>query len=402
MAKIFRTFLVVVFVGLGLCSCSTDDDGNGKDEAVDNTIIVYMPWTGSIDNLLSCFQTNISDMKSAIEKDGIPSGNRMVVFLSETETTARLFELTMKNGKCVEKDIRTYTNHPFTTAVGISSILSYIDAKIPSQHYSMIVSGHGMGWVKASTFNGQRKVSGISQIPMKSQDLPLTRYFGSVSADYQTDIATFAEGIKKSKLDLRFILFDDCYMSNIETAYELKDVADYVIGCPTEIMSYGMPYKRILKHLWNTPNYESVCSEMIDFYKHYTSGSTHYPYATIGVVDCSQLDALAADMNLVNVSIDSNADLSAIQTLDGYYPNVFFDLGDYVSHVCHDSSVRDLFLRQLSLAVPYKGNTDYYFTSLSSPHVIKINSFCGVTVSDPSKSNYAADKETTSWWVATH
>lgn len=54
---------------------------------------------------------------------------------------------------------------------------------------------------------------------------PATRFFGSVSlSDNAIDISTLAEGIKLSGLKMQYILFDACYMGNVETAYELKDV----------------------------------------------------------------------------------------------------------------------------------------------------------------------------------
>ena len=402
MMRLFRAVVIAVFLAVGFCACTKDEDGQPA-EPVANTIIVYMPWTGSINNLLSCFQTNIEDMKSAAVKDGMPADSRLLVFLSESATTSRLFELELKDGKCVEKNIRTYNSHPVTTAAGIASMLSEIYSRMPSTHYSMIIGGHGLGWIKAASFNNGETAKSMKLMSVKSEDLPMTRFFGSVSDDFQTDISTLADGIKRAGVKMRFILFDDCYMSNVETAFELKDVSDYIIGCPTEIMSYGMPYGRMIKYLLGTPDYESACSEMIDFYNDYRYKDIPYPYATIGVIDCSQLDALAADMKLINATASTEgADMTGVQIYDGYVPNVFFDLADYARHICTDSSLLDLFMKQLELTVPYKGHTDKFYTDLSSPHVIRIESYSGISVSDPSKNVYTSDKTTTSWWKATH
>lgn len=402
MVRLFRAVVIVLFLAVGFCACTKEEEEKPV-EPVANTIIVYMPWTGTINNLLSCFQTNIEDMKGAVEKDGMPADCRLLVFLSESATASRLFELELKDGKCVEKNIKAYTGHPVTTAAGIAGVLSDIDSKMPSLHYSMIIGGHGLGWIKAASFNGGETAKSIRRLSMESEDFPMTRFFGSVSDDFQTDISTLAEGIERAGMKMRFILFDDCYMSNVETAFELKDVSDYIIGCPTEIMSYGMPYGRIIKYLLGTPDYGKVCSEMIDFYQNYSYKDIPYHYATIGVVDCSQLDALAADMKLVNAAASTEgADLSDVQIYDGYVPNVFFDLADYVRHICKDSSLQNLFLDQLELTVPYKGHTEKFYTVLSSPHVIRIGSYSGISVSDPSKNKYTADKTTTSWWKATH
>ena len=69
---------------------------------------------------------------------------------------------------------------------------------------------------------------------------PVTRFFGSVSqADNAIDISTLAEGIKLSGLKMQFILFDACYMGNVETAYELKDVTNFLISSSSEVMGEG-------------------------------------------------------------------------------------------------------------------------------------------------------------------
>ena len=62
------------------------------------------------------------------------------------------------------------------------------------------------------------------------ENVPMTRYFGGLNAQYQTDITTLAKGISNAGLKMEYILFDDCYMSSIEVAYALKDVTDYLIG----------------------------------------------------------------------------------------------------------------------------------------------------------------------------
>ena len=43
----------------------------------------------------------------------------------------------------------------------------------------------------------------------------------------------------------QFIMFDDCYMSSMEVAYDLKDVTDYIIASTSEVMAYGMPYEKV-------------------------------------------------------------------------------------------------------------------------------------------------------------
>lgn len=76
----------------------------------------------------------------------------------------------------------------------------------------------------------------------------------------------------------------------------------------------------------------------------------------------------------------------------------------YVAKLCSDPDLLEQFNEQLKRTVPYKRNTEYYFTAISSYYGErkKINTFSGITISDPSTSAAASKKNETAWYVATH
>lgn len=397
--SIFPLILVCVMM---LASCSSDEPDDIK--LTERTVVVFMPWTGNSGNLISFFKTNIADMKAALEQYGNKRTDRIVVYMAESATNSRMFELVLENGKCEEKPIKTYSGIDVTTPVGITSVLGDVADYAPAKKFAMIVGGHGMGWVRTATYaRSSAKLHALMR--MKGEDyVPLTRFFGGYTDGTMIDISDFAQGIRNAGIKMEYILFDDCYMSNVEVAFDLKDATDYLIACPVEMMNYGMPYRNILKYLMGTLDYSAVCSELISFYNSYTYGGKKYPYATIAVTDCSQLDAIASLMRQINDAADVEADADGVQVFDGYSPSLFYDLGDYVRHICHDETLLAAFRQQMAAAVPYKDNTPYYFTSLVGVNgaVRKITEFSGLTVSDPSLNPYANDKRTTAWWKATH
>ena len=74
-------------------------------------------------------------------------------------------------------------------------------------------------------------------------------------------------------------MFDDCNMTGVEVAYELRNNAHYIIGSPTEIMAYGMPYELLWRELSKTqPDYNHICTEFINFYNDYKYDGIPYPY----------------------------------------------------------------------------------------------------------------------------
>lgn len=392
--------LVLSFV---LFSCS-DDNGEVEKQQTGETVIVFMPWTGaasSSNGLLAFFQNNISDMKKAMAETK-PAATRLLVCIAEDAGSARLFEITA-DGK--EKTLRKYVSPDMYSSQGICSLLTDAKTSAPAARYSMIVAGHGLGWVSKDVYNAETR-GALRVLAHRRQDAPLTRFFGhATDASRQIDVATLSGGIEAAGMKLHFLLFDGCNMANVETAFALRSATDYLVACPTEIMGYGMPYREILPSLMKG-DFQSACDRMITFYENYSIATggvqTPYPYATISVTKTSELAALALLMKRMNASCRESVSPDAVQRLDGYSPTLFFDLGAYVAAVCDDAPLLDALKRQIELTVPYKGHTPSYYTSYGNSHVIAITAYSGITVSDLSENRLASDKQTTDWWKATH
>ena len=64
--------------------------------------------------------------------------------------------------------------------------------------------------------------------------------------ELRTALRTARETMNQ-KVDI--IAFKDCYMSTLETAFELEDSADYLIASPEIVPIEGWPYRPMLEHL---------------------------------------------------------------------------------------------------------------------------------------------------------
>ena len=390
--KIFFGFMLIVWISMVAVSCEKGDEPVNPPvpDFTDQTLLMYLPWAT---DLSPFFETNISDMEKAI-RQGILKQERVLVFLSTSPREATLFELVSEDGKSRRNTLKKYTNPPFTTAEGITSILNDAKYFAPANRYAMAIGCHGMGWIPVTDRSARAAL--LLRSP-KDQSIPVTRFFGGLTPDYQTDITTLAEGISNAGIKMEYILFDDCYMSSVEVAYDLRKVTNYLIGCASEIMAYGMPYEMIGKHLVGKVDYKGICD---GFYQFYTA--FRMPYGNIAVTDCSQLDALAQIMKEINGRYTFNSGQSDdLQRLDGYTPVLFFDYGDYVSKLCDDPVLQERFQKQLERTVPYKSYTDYYYSAIND-RIMKVDTFSGLTISDPSTSSYASKKRETNWFKATH
>ncbi len=375
-----------------ICFSACTDEYEEKDDTrlpAENTIVMFFPWSN---NLKPCFLQNINDFKQVIQQHGSEQ-ERYVVCIETQPNIVEINELKMNNGVCSEETVESYTDPGFTTSDGIADLLDRVYVKFPSKQYSMTVGCHGTGWVPAGSFATRSVMPGM-------EESPVTRFLGGTTTDFQIEISTFKEGIKKSKINkFEMILFDNCYMANVEVAYELRDVCKRIVAYPTEVMAYGFPYQRCGRYLIDGIDYESVCESFYVFYANYEK-----PCGTISTINCTALDTLARFMKKVNVAAETNrnVNIASLQRMDGYDPTVFVDFSDYVHHITNNSVWLAEFDHLMTVVVPYKRNTPSYYSTLGGQIPIAVGKCSGMTISEPSEHPAMSSYAQTSWYIATH
>lgn len=390
---------VAVLTMTSTIGCSNDDDDTNKQYS-NRAILVFMPWSGPTSPLTYYFWQNIRDLQTAKKKWG--RGEKIIVYINTSGSKAVMFNIDDFTGND-SASLSHYTQMDgiaYTKTEGLTQLIDTMKKAVPALNYSMIVGCHGMGWIPIEDYVNTRKAKAATPFKFHwdyaNADGMVTRFFGGTNATYGINITTLADALERTNTKLDFLLFDDCYMSSLEAVYDLRHVADYVIGCPTEVMGPGMPYSTLGQHLLGTPNYEGVCSAFLAFYNAYS-----YPYGTIGVTKTSELDALAAIAKEINSHYEFDTTLrSSLQRMDGYSPIIFYDYGDYVAKLCTDSVLLQRFNDQLAKAVPYKAHTTRYYSNNGNSYAI--NAYSGITTSEPSTNNLASTVTETAWYKATH
>lgn len=401
----------------------TDSSGESDPPVIDNelTILLYMPWTGSLtsEGLYPYLTENIESVCTAIEGMKGMTDYRLMLFISESYNKSKLYEITYNESrvKCEKKQVKEYSGHEYTSVKGLTDILNEVKNHASAQNYAMVLGCHGTGWTfkdswhrypnyAKSTSPSVGEESGVD-IPYQNYDgviTPMhTRFFGSVSdiSTFSTDIPTLAQAIANAGMKMEYILFDDCYMANVEVAYELRNVTDFLLASTSEVMAIGVPYYSMWASLASvTPGYVDAVSAFDRFYRDYVM-----PYGTFSAIDCRQMDELATAMREINSRYKlSDEALHSIQVLDGFYDPIFYDMGDYLQKLCTGSVDYSYIVTLMESAVCSKCSTAQIYSFLyNSPILIDVNTFSGITISDPSINSVALDgKEKTSWWKATH
>lgn len=410
---IIATLLIVVGV-----SCSNGDSPDGPDAPVTpvgQTVFMFFPWSNS---LLSDFRRTVEDMQTVVAQRSMKD-ERIMVFMATSEHEAVLFELKKQNGRCLTDTLRRYSDRPFTSRQWLTSLFSEVMTLAPASRYGMVVGCHGLAWVPVQGQRNARKRLGSQErideednlykeeridkegepndlMHFEVQGPVTTRFIGGTYPETQIETTDLADAMADASFHTEYILFDACYMSSVEVAYELKDVTHYLIASPTEVLSYGFPYITMGKHLLGTPNYKGIADSFISFYSSY-----NLPYGTVAVTDCTQLDALAAIAQQINAADAEQLVPNGVQIMDGYSPTLFYDLGHLMSLKDAGTVLTAAFAEQLEKTVPYKGHTGQYFTTLKDAPV-DIKHYSGLNTSQGSLNHMADRFSETAWYKATN
>lgn len=376
--------LYLLFLLLTCFSCEQEKLIIG--DPAQSTVVMFFPWSS---NLKSYFDQNIKDFASAVTSEGLYN-ERVIVCIESKPDYVDMIEMKSLSDGCKLDTLFSYSNAGFTTERGLTKLFTTMRTITNTDTYSLIIGCHGMGWLPIDWSEDE-----TAQTKAGEFEKPITRYFGGLTNEYKIEISTLAQGLKNADLKLEYLLFDDCYMSSIEAAYELKDVTHYLIACPTEVMAYGFPYQYCGKYLLGEPDYENVCKSFYNFYRNYES-----PYGTIAVTDCSELDNLAEIVRQINEQCPNEINISNVQQMDGYTPPIFYDLADVVHHQCTNVYLTDRFDEEMLRVVPYSAHTSFYYTAAKGPQII--NNFSGITTSVCSTNKRAASATETAWYQATH
>jgi hypothetical protein len=242
-----------------------------------------------------------------------------------------------------------------------------------------------------------------SELWKRNENAEMTRHIGD-STTTQYDITEISNAIEATGIKFDYILFDACFMSNVESTYELRHSADYIIGSPCEVLGIGFPYAKVTPYMLTNRgtsyNLDKIFSEYVNYYRT-SSGTTS---ACVAVTHTAELERLAAAMKAVNkAGTKSEFSLENVQYYEGQAVHSFYDLGDMVRQSCADEEVAAAFKEQLDKTVTSRYHTDQFYSGYGSDNKYyhDINYYSGISTSAMVE-HYSTNWKQTAWYKATH
>lgn len=368
--------------------------------------ILYMEGT----DLLKYFRMNITRASTAIGKNVLGDG-RFLALIQPEERTALALEIRYDAAaKAAEVDtLRRYSDIVSSDGPTITRLLNEMAEMAPAERYGLIMGSHGTAWVPAAYKYLTPGKTPPAEDYWRKNGVFVTRWFGS-NGNVRTDITTLAESLQNADIRFDYLIFDACFMSSIETLYDLQACADFIVGSPAEVMGYGFPYDRVIPPMFTnggtTYNLESVCRNFYEFYLNdWNSLPGNAQSGCIALTVTSELDGLKEVMKRINAGKQKSWDAGTLQYYENLSTHLFYDLGHYVESMCDDPALLAEFRAQFDKTFPpaCRMHTPQFYSGYGSGAYITVDPdhYSGVSVSEPS-SKYTTENRNTAWYRDTH
>ncbi len=362
------------------------------------------------------FSRDVDEAGKAVAAGALIEGQRVIVY-HRMSGGDQIYEL-VQNGKQFKKVIiKQYDRGEMETLnpVDMRIIIGDMRAATPqARHFGFAFGSHGSGWLPANASLQRSAVpAGYEEIFTVAEN-PTTRAFASENS-VRMDVGVFVNVM--DDWDWDFLILDDCFMAGVEPLYQMRDMSDYIIASPTEILIEGFPYDRVVSTLfgkasnWETGLESTLVSTASEYVSFFRDGYGRGPYATIALIKMSEMEDLARSVRLLNTGglMDGNElNFSRIQHYEGLNTHLFYDVEDYLSQAAVNKALYEEFYAQLKRTVVFKDHTTSFFSAYpgGSGSVIRINSdgYSGLSAFIPwsGTSRLESAYHNTEWYRATN
>lgn len=347
-------FLIVLFLsGVVMTSCGNDEpDGSNPSESTGRTVLVYMLSSnnGLGDGAPTDYDMqDIDEMCEAASKGHLGNG-RLIVFHSASNGKQVLKEI---NSRGTVDTLKIYDNMYLPqSAARMSEVIDYVKNVASADDYGLILWGHGSGWIE----------DGLSEPDM---DVQQTYSYGSENYDrYKMNITTLAKVLDGQGFS--FIYFDCCYMASVEVMYQLRNVTETIVAYPTEVLAFGMPYDKNIRHFFSyKPDLVAAAQGTYDYYNAFTE--SRYRMCTVSVINTMGLERLAAatrtiyEHNTIGVPVGYTPQTYTTKS-GSYY--CYCDFGGYVKALNPPQNLLAEFESAMSDVVMFELATDEIWGAL--------------------------------------
>lgn len=330
----------------------------------------------------------------------VPDDCVMLVFVDDAKLP-RICRVYDKNGVATCDTVHRFANDFCSSdTTNMRIVFDWLYEHYPAESLNLVMWSHGSGWVDGTMQHApmQKSIGVDNEINSSISN----NTFKAIETD---ELACF---LKKQPMPVELLMFDACFMQTVETVFELRNSAKWILASPAEIPGDGAPYDKIMESLFAFPmNAQEVMNQYYQVYKNDRYG------VLLSLVDCSAVEDFAMTTAQYIPTLFNRENSINFASLFSYLPNGYFKNGTayYPDYVDMNSAMKtylpaveyDAWKQSLDRAVPYAVASDSWY---SAPHrsfySVDRNDYCGLSMYIPreteSYKNYNLDFSSTQWY----
>lgn len=344
-----KKLLIGISILTMLVGCHKDDPEEVKPE---RTVLIYMAAENNLTNWSGeeFADPDIDEIKEGAKLIG---NNHLVVYVDKAED-AKPYFLHFTNGDLKDSVPTTYDTQTSDPAV-LEEVARNAFKDYPANSYGLVLWGHASGWMMMND-----SVSYTSMARKKAYGGDTGNNTTSSAGRTWMNIPSMAKALSHVP-HLDFIFADCCNFMCLESAYELRNVTDYLIGSPAEIPGVGAPYNTIVPALFDKTTFYS---SIID--KYYAQRDRGYD-VPLSAIKSSEMANLASATKTVLKALKPNIegdypDMNGI--IHYYYTLKFHDANDFILNYASANDY-SAWKQALDKAVVYKKMATKWQTNMS-------------------------------------
>lgn len=305
MKKHFSICIVLSVLGL-LCSlsaCHSEEEAgtgardDGGKPPIDRTVLVYMV----AENSLGAYGFHRGDSAEIMAGRGVIADDDRMLILMDAGGRPTLYRVRADRDR---PEVVKQWAYDFCSADPdrLREVLETVRELYPSREYALTLWSHADGWMAPtdSAYRRYESPNTASAMLRASRQALSPLSFGIDSGangrgsndGAQMSVEGLARAIAGAGMHMKYLFFDACLMQNLETAYALRHVTDYVAGSPMAVAGAGAYYVHQLREGLFAGDPSAICRTYL---ADVSSDALYDEYQDCGAVtSCLRTDKLEA------------------------------------------------------------------------------------------------------------
>lgn len=371
-------------------SCEGKSLRNGQDTEPDTlhvdfkgkTVVVYMAAQNSL-GVKGNQRADSLEIMSAYTS--IPTDAQLLLFIDD-QYTPRMYKINNNTSRPILVK-RWKSDENSASPIFFQNVLKFIKRYYPSEEYGLVMWSHATGWLPQSSGNEQRMVRRLESFGIDDgNDMGLD--YGS-----EMDISDMADAMSSADFHARYIFFDACLMQNIEVAYALRKVADYIVASPISTPGAGANYAHQLSDGFFNDDVSVIASTYLSDVCDAKQSENYGDFGlVISVVKTSGLEQLAGIMRelMVKSSLMGHQSPNMEDVLNYqaysrrfYYRPHNYDMAEAIRRIWGKNATT--IVDALDKIIIYKGATQNFWIGPGdwTFQNVDMDSYCGVSMYVP-------------------